>query len=120
MFCDPMGCTERHKDLSEMVRKDLGHMDGVLGHHGEVQGHQRVHGEGLGHGRFLRGPSSMALEPSVTFLYPTGHSSLALESSVTFLYPTGHSSLAPEPSVMSMYPINRAPKLTPGVLTDAP
>jgi hypothetical protein len=24
MFCDTMGCTERHKDLSEMVREDLG------------------------------------------------------------------------------------------------
>jgi hypothetical protein len=40
MFCDTMGCTERHKDLSEMVKEDLGDMDGVLGHHSEVQGHQ--------------------------------------------------------------------------------
>jgi hypothetical protein len=28
MFWDTMGCTERHKDLSEMFREDLGEMEG--------------------------------------------------------------------------------------------
>jgi hypothetical protein len=28
MFWNTMGCTKRHKDLSEMVREDLGDMEG--------------------------------------------------------------------------------------------
>jgi hypothetical protein len=46
MLWDTTGCTEWHRDLSEMAREDLENM-GVLGHHRGGQGHLGEQGDRL-------------------------------------------------------------------------
>jgi hypothetical protein len=77
MFSDTKGCTERHKNLSEMVREDLGYVHGeVLGHHRGVQGHQGVHGATLS---FFR---SLSLFHPLSLLLHTHFLSLSLAISL--------------------------------------
>jgi hypothetical protein len=49
MFWDTIRCTEKHKDLSEEARVDMGDM--VLGHHGK--GHHGEQGERFLHDKFF-------------------------------------------------------------------
>jgi hypothetical protein len=47
---------------------------------------------------------SLALDPYMTSMYPTGHSSMVLDPYMTSMFPTGHSSMVLDPFMMPVYP----------------
>jgi hypothetical protein len=103
MFWDTIRCTEKHKDLSEGSREDMGDMEkyrdimngvrNIMGNKErdrQVEGHHQVGVPGVVHGPHggVTEHPNCALEPLVMSKYLTGHPNLTKDDAPLHVCPS--------------------------------